>query len=325
MTLAKEAKKFHNKKLLIIGDLLLDKYIFGTADKLSPDAPVPSITINETHNYLGGAGMVLKYIKSLSGIPYTYNIVGNDYDGDQIIKKLQKLKVNTSGILVSENVNTPYITRIKALNQQLLRLESHYATIPKQTINDFLHLVESAPSDIESIMILDYGLNGLFNDNFITKLLSTLNNSFENTPIIVRPNESKYYLYEGVDLMKINLFKALRIFSINCYNTTSALITGKKILNTCKSKNLLLSHLELDSYLFSLDNEHIKKYRPKLKNFIYNYISTGSAIMAVLGLSYASNIPVTVGVDLALRASALSATKSDNFFFNLEEFIKSLD
>ncbi|MHA1658300.1 MAG: PfkB family carbohydrate kinase, partial [Promethearchaeota archaeon] len=121
MTLVDEIKKWKNKKILIIGEALIDKYIFGMTDRISPDAPVPNVKIEKSKAYLGGIGLVLKYIKSLGGIPEICTIVGNDYEGDYFLKEIKKLNINSSGILIEDNLSTPQITRIKAMNQHLLR------------------------------------------------------------------------------------------------------------------------------------------------------------------------------------------------------------
>ncbi|MFX1259941.1 MAG: PfkB family carbohydrate kinase, partial [Promethearchaeota archaeon] len=127
MAIIDEIKKWNNKKVLVIGEALIDKYIVGLANRISPDAPVPNIKVEENLSYLGAIGLVLKYIKSLGGIPEVCTIVGNDFEGDFFLKKVKELKIDSSGILIDENINTPQITRIKAMNQHLIRLETDYS------------------------------------------------------------------------------------------------------------------------------------------------------------------------------------------------------
>ncbi len=309
MNLIDEISKWNEKKVLVIGDALIDKYIFGFADKISPDAPVPNVKIETSNIYIGAVGLVLQFIQSLGGIPEVYTIIGNDFEGEFFLKKIKKLKLQSSGILVDKKVKTPQITRIKAMNQHLLRLETDYNNeISKPSRDKFTNLIKNGSQDIGAILILDYGLSGIFNDQFIQELLRFLHEHFKEIPIIVRPTISNYYLYENVELIKMNLQKALDTFSIDCCNETSIIIAGKRILNATKCKNVLLNYLELESYLLSRENNQIEKFQPILQQPVRSYIAVGSIIMASLGLSFASGISVLEGVKIALFAAALVAT-----------------
>ncbi|MFX1392116.1 MAG: bifunctional heptose 7-phosphate kinase/heptose 1-phosphate adenyltransferase [Promethearchaeota archaeon] len=319
MTLV-EKIDFKNRKVLIIGEASIDKYIVGSANKISPDAPVPNIKIEENLSYIGGIGLPLQYIKSLGGIPEVCTIVGNDFEGDFFLKKIKELNINSSGIIIDDNIYTPQITRIRAMNQQILRLETDYSSdISESLIKEFFNIIETRSSDLESILILNYGIGGLFEDLFIQKLLIKLKETYKDIPIIARPDSSNYYLYENVDLIKMNLQKALQIFSIDCCTETSISIVGKKILNSAKCKNTLLSYLDSDSYLLSKDSEKVIIFNPVIQEPVRSYVSVGSVIMAILSLTYASGISVLDGVKLALFGSALSATSPPVEFFSSEK------
>ena len=313
-------KEWKEKKVLIIGEALVDKYIFGYADRISPDAPVPNIKIERSETYIGAIGLVLQFIKSLGGIPEVCTVIGSDYEGDFFLKYIKELNIDSSGIIVNSSIKTPQITRIKALNQHLLRLETDYSSeISEDIITKFINSIETRSSDIDSILILDYGTGGLFKDIFIQNILSKLKKHYKNIPILVRPSISNYYLYEDVDLIKMNLQKALNTFSIDCCNETSILIAGKKILSSSKARSVLLNYLELESYLFHKNNEVVDKFKPILRQPVRSYVAVGSVIMATLGLSYASKIPVTSGARIALSAAALSATLPPVEFYNSDK------
>ncbi|MFW9781888.1 MAG: bifunctional heptose 7-phosphate kinase/heptose 1-phosphate adenyltransferase, partial [Candidatus Heimdallarchaeota archaeon] len=230
MALVDLLSKWKNKKVLIIGEALIDRYIFGQADRISPDAPVPNVKIERHETYLGAIGLVIQFIKALGGVPEICTIVGDDYEGDFFIKRIKELNIDHSNIIIDKDINTPQITRIKAKNQHLLRLETDYSTeISNETITKFFDTIKSNFKSIDSIVILDYGAGDLFKDEFIPNLLGSLKKNYKNIPIIARPNISNYYLYEDIDLIKINLQKALTNFSIDCCTETSIIIAGKRI------------------------------------------------------------------------------------------------
>jgi rfaE bifunctional protein kinase chain/domain len=320
MALIDEISKWKNKKVLVIGDALIDKYIIGFTDRISPDAPVPNVKIEDSSTYIGAIGLVIQYIQSLGGIPEVCTIIGNDFEGEFFLKRIKELKVESSGILVDEKIKTPQITRIKAMNQHLLRLETHYnGEFPQKIRDKFKDLIANASKDLGAILILDYGLEGIFEDVFIQKLIRFLKEKYKHVPIIARPTKFNYYLYENVDLIRMNLQKALDTFSIDCCNDTSVTIAGKRILNSSKCKNLLLNYLETESFLFSSEVEKVEKLYPILKQPVRSYVAVGSVIMAVLGLSFASGISVSDGVKLALYAATLTATLPPVEFFKAEK------
>ncbi|MFW9970654.1 MAG: bifunctional heptose 7-phosphate kinase/heptose 1-phosphate adenyltransferase [Candidatus Odinarchaeota archaeon] len=327
MALIDEISKWGKKKVLVVGDALIDKYIFGYTDRISPDAPIPNVKIENTNIYIGAIGLVLQFIHSLGGIPEICTIIGNDFEGEFFLKKIKELKLQTSGILIHEDIKTPQITRIKAMNQHLLRLETDYSIDISQELREkFINLIANCSEEIAAILILDYGLGGIFNDQFIQILLRFLKKNYREVPIIARPTVSNYYLYDNIEFIKMNLQKALDTFSINCCNETSIIIAGKRILNASKCKNVLLNYLELDSYLFSREDDKIEKIKPILQQPVRSYVAVGSVIMAILGLSYASNISVSKGVKIALFAAALTATLPPVEFYKpekLQNFIQT--
>ncbi|KKN66579.1 hypothetical protein LCGC14_0469940 [marine sediment metagenome] len=323
MTLTQEIEKWKNQKILIIGNALVDKYIFGNADRISPDAPVPNIKIDKNMSYIGSIGLVLKHVKSLGGIPEVCSIIGNDFEGDFFLKRIKELEIDPSGIFVDEKISTPQITRVKAMDQHVLRLETDYGSeISENFKNKIFNFIETKSIDFNSILILDYGIGGLFDDFFIQHLLRMFEKFCPNIPIIVRPSATNYYLYENVDLIRMNLQKALDTFSIDCCNETSLSIVGKKILNSTKCKHVLLNYLEAESYLFSQNDNSINKFLPNLTHPVRSYVAVGSVIMATLGLAFASKTIANDAVKIALSAAALTASLPPVEFYDPNVLIK---
>ncbi|MEJ2252600.1 MAG: hypothetical protein P8Y97_23435 [Candidatus Lokiarchaeota archaeon] len=325
MTLIEGINSWKDKKVLIIGEALVDKYITGFADKISPDAPIPVIDVENNFTFLGGIGLVLQFVKSLGGIPKICTIVGNDFEGQFFYKEVKKLIDDVSGIIVDETIKTPQITRIKAMNQHLLRLETNYSQeISKDSVNKFLSNIEQNYKDVDSILILNYGIGGFFEDYLIQELLKILKENYD-VPIIARPNMSNYYLYENVDLIKMTLHKAMRVLSIDCCNETSVSIVGKRILNATNCKGVLLNDIESESYLIQQGFEKVKKYSSVLNNPVRSYVSVGSVIMASLGLSLATHITIQEATEISLYAATLSAILSPVEFYDTQKLINYIN
>jgi bifunctional ADP-heptose synthase (sugar kinase/adenylyltransferase) len=209
------------------------------------------------------------------------------------------------------------------MNQHLLRLETDYKQdISSEIIEQFYEKVETRRNDLGAIVILDYGIGELFEDIFIQNLLNKINDAYPDVPILARPNLDNYYLYENIDLIRMNLLKALHTLSIDCCTDTSVSIVGKRILNTSKCNNVLLNYIESESYLFHKDKEKFDKYPSFLNTPIRSYVAVGSVIMAILGLSYAAGIPVKKAVHFALKGASLSAILPPIQFFNQAELLE---
>ncbi len=327
MSLSEVPQKWQGKKVLVIGEALLDKYIIGFADRISPDAPVPNVKIEKSMLYLGGIGLVVKFIKSLGGIPELCTVIGDDFEGKVFFEDVKKLKIDTSGIVVDEMISTPQITRIKALNQHLLRLETDYSKeFSSDTHSTLIKNVQRKLQGIDSIVILDYGIGSLFTDNFLFTLLQTLKEN-SSSPILARPNFTNYHIYENIDLIKMNLQKALNCLSIECFNDTSAIITGKKVINTTQSKAAFFNLVDSTSYLFRQDSEQADRIKPVLKTPVRSYVAVGSTVMAIFGLAYAIQLSPVESAKLASYGSALTASLPPIEFYGankLKAYINSL-
>jgi rfaE bifunctional protein kinase chain/domain len=327
MDIYEQVDNWKGKRVLLIGEALTDRYIFGNAESISPDAPVPNVKISESKIHLGAIGLVLQYVRSLGGNPSICTILGKDYEGDFFYNELKKLNFSTENVIIDENITTPQITRIKAMGQHVLRLETDFSNeLSPKSVKDLLSVIETHSNNYDSIVILDYGAGGLFQDVFIQQLLNILKNVCKDCPIIARPHTINYYLYENIDLLKINLQKALNQFSIDCCTETSVSIVGKRILNSTKCNNVFLNYLETDSYLFTKNKERVEVFNPILNQPVRSYVAVGSAIMAILGLAFAASIPVSQAIQSSLHAAVLSAISPPVNFFSakeLSEFILS--
>jgi rfaE bifunctional protein kinase chain/domain len=324
MELVELINKWKGKKVLLIGESLVDKYITGFANKISPDAPVPNVRVDEYNSFLGGVGLVLKFIQSLGGKPKICTIIGNDSEGKFFLKRVKELKVDSTSIIVDKNISTPQITRIKSMNQHLLRLETDYSQeFSEKSKEKLMDQIKQTNENFDSTVILDYGLGNMFDDLFITTMLNYIKDS-NNVQIAVRPNSENYYLYENVDLIKMTLHKAMREFSIECCTETSVSIVGRRILNSTNCKNVLLNDIESNSYLFSR-SEKLKEIKSILNSPVRSYVAVGSVIMAVLGLSLGAKISVQDAAKIALYAGTYSAIIPPVKYFDQNDFRNFLE
>lgn len=197
-------EKVGRLNILVIGDIILDKYIYGDTTRISPEAPVPIVLSQRKSNVLGGAGNVAANLKALGAKAYLMGTVGNDSDGDLVIDLAKENLLNHSGILRSTKVTTVK-TRIVSKGQQMLRIDSEdIDQISKKEEDLFLDKISRVirDNDINALVLQDYN-KGLLTSSLIDRIIILANEL--QLPYYVDPKHENFWRYKGAILFKPNL------------------------------------------------------------------------------------------------------------------------
>lgn len=199
--------QFKNKRVLIVGDVMLDSYIFGHVERISPEAPVPVVAIENRENRPGGAANVAVNIKALGADPILCSVIGKDEEGRIISQILEEQGVKVSSILQSEERKTTTKIRVMAQKHQMLRLDyEDIADLADSDNNRFILCFKEALKQADVIVIEDYN-KGLLTAQNIETILRLARQ--HNIPVVVDPKQKNFWAYQGVTLFKPNL-KELR-------------------------------------------------------------------------------------------------------------------
>ena len=156
--LKKIINNFENKKILIVGDIMVDEYIWGKVSRISPEAPVPVVDVASESLLLGGAANVLNNIYALKGKPSICGVIGSDQMGKWIVHELRKRNIDYNGLVVENNRPTTIKTRIIAHSQQVVRYDREKKEPPDhKSLNIITDYVKDKITDIDAIIISDYG------------------------------------------------------------------------------------------------------------------------------------------------------------------------
>ncbi len=307
-----------NKRILIVGDAVVDKYISGTATRISPDAPIPVLDVEQKNLYVGAIGLVANYILTFGGTVDMCTVVGQDFEGDFLVKEFHRLNLGLKGIFKADSF-TPQVTRIKAKGQHLLRLEKRYEFKPatREDINVQIEsFVAQTVKNADLIVLLDYN-SGIFSQNsaLTSNILSTTKRA--GIKVLARPDKNNYNLFTGVDIAKFNLNLAATIVGINSINETSVRIIATRLMNELQVKGLFLSYTDANSYC--LDGDQFEVIPRFLPHHGISYVGVGSATVATLALLIAAGAPLSVAAQVASMAGALSAMKPPVTYFSLQE------
>ncbi len=202
-------ESFKNMRVLIIGDVMIDSYIWGKVDRISPEAPVPVVLVNKRSNMLGGAANVALNIKSLGAEPILCSVVGNDSHGKAFINLLHHDKISSNGIYVSDDRLTTTKFRIIGNKVQLLRVDDETDTdLNEKEELAFLKKIDEylTSEKVDVVIIQDYN-KGVLTPSVIDYVINTASN--EGIPVVVDPKKKNFDSYRNIDLFKPNL-KELR-------------------------------------------------------------------------------------------------------------------
>lgn len=189
---------------MIIGDIMLDTYLFGNVERISPEAPVPIVDVIIKQDKLGGAGNVAANIKELGGEPILCSVIGNDQKGEILCTLLKKHKISSSYLVKSDNRITTNKTRIVGNNHQMLRVDDEIKThLSTEDLKEFCSKLEKILTNetIDIILFQDYD-KGVISECLINKMIKKSKEL--NIPIIVDPKKRNFDFYRNIKLLKPN-------------------------------------------------------------------------------------------------------------------------
>jgi rfaE bifunctional protein kinase chain/domain len=275
---------FKNKKILIIGDLMLDSYLFGEVNRISPEAPVPIVNIKNKINKLGGSANVASNIKNIGGTPILCSVIGDDLNGDILISILQEMKISTDNIYKSKNRKTTNKTRIIGNNHQMLRIDDEECLELNKDENTLLSIINNTldNNNIDCILFEDYD-KGILNDYIINIITNRANNL--NIPIIVDPKRKNFNSYNNITLFKPNLKEFKESINIHSNDRDELLKNGSKILHK-RGIEIVFVTLSEDGIFISYKKgtKTINKIIPGTARNIVDVSGAGDTVISIISI-----------------------------------------
>lgn len=253
--------RFNKAKVLVVGDIILDEYIWGNVDRISPEAPVPVVWANKRTYVPGGAANVANNIRSLNGEVCLLGVTGKDRNTDILFSELKNRKINTKGIFIEPERHTTLKTRIIAGHQQVVRVDwEHTDPLPGDLNSRIIKFIRKNIDDFDAIIIEDYG-KGVINMHLLAELIRLAHS--HKKIITVDPKEEHFQYYRGVTSITPNrreLENAIRNLKIR--DTTNRFKVNNDRLFTDKdidsAARKILEYLELGSMLITLGEHGMK-------------------------------------------------------------------
>ena len=310
--LKKIINKFNKAKILVLGDVILDEYIGGSVDRISPEAPVPVVWANKHTFTPGGAANVANNIRSLGGGICLLGVIGRDKNANILLSELKKRKITTKGIFADPRRHTTVKTRIIAGHQQVVRVDWEHTDSLSQKLNQrIVNFIKNKINNFDAIIIEDYG-KGVINMQLLQELI-VISRSHKKI-IAVDPKEEHFQYYRGVTsitpnrkelenaIINLRLKDTANRFRFN----TDKLFTDKDIDSAAGE---ILTHLGLQSLLVTLGEGGMRLFE---KNGRITHIPT--VAQEVFDVSGAGDTVIaTFTLALSCGASKLEAAHIANF------------
>jgi rfaE bifunctional protein kinase chain/domain len=297
-------KSFNNQNVMIIGDVMIDSYYFGKVDRISPEAPVPIVSVNGKDSRLGGAANVALNIKALGANPILCSVIGNDREGERFNNLMKKENLSTEGIITSEERITTVKTRIIGNKHQVLRVDSEndFMLSDKEDSALYSKIQDIITNKKVNVVIFQDYDKGVITPSLINKVVALCNE--KNIPTAVDPKKRNFNEFKGVTLFKPNL-KELKEGLNKEINPAVPAEVESAINELNDLLNNKINFITLSEHGVFIKSDATKKQIPAHIRSIADVSGAGDTVISVASLCLALNQPISMIAEIANLAGGL--------------------
>jgi D-beta-D-heptose 7-phosphate kinase/D-beta-D-heptose 1-phosphate adenosyltransferase len=299
---------FSKSSIMVVGDTMLDEYVWGDVLRISPEAPVPVVQVQSRSHRLGGAANVVQNLKSLGVTPYLISLCGDDETGKNLREKLAQSGCSASGLVVSPRRTTTIKTRIMARHQQIVRVDSEtVGDLTKEEADALWSRFSSHLSQVDGVIISDYS-KGVVSHPFLAKILAVCKR--RRMFVAIDPKERHFGLYKGVSMITPNLKEAHAALGLPYSRIDDRDIEnlGWAIVRKLNLPYLLITLSERGLALF---NRAAKTYThlPTVAQTVFDVTGAGDTVISVYSAAITSKAKPIEAAFLANHAAGLSVAE----------------
>ena len=311
--------KFIGTRILVIGDLMLDEYLWGHVERISQEAPVQVVDVIKEECLLGGAGNVIKNLVSLGAKVYISSVVDEKETGKLILNELKKFGVVVEGVFKEPTKISSRKTRVLSFDkhQQILRIdrETNYSISQKNEEN-ILSYVKSNINSCEVVILSDY-MKGVLTDNLLKDIINFANAS--KKPVIIDPKGKDFTKYKNATLITPNKKEAESVLDMRILDEAALRIAGKKLLSKFNTEAILITLGKDGMTLIEKDN--LITHIPVEEKEVYDITGAGDTVISVVGLGIASGLALKKAIEIANIAAGIVVGKIGTAAVTIQEII----
>ncbi|HPF62066.1 MAG: D-glycero-beta-D-manno-heptose-7-phosphate kinase [Gemmatimonadetes bacterium] len=305
-------------RVAIVGDLMLDRYLLGDVDRISPEAPVPVLTVEEERDSPGGAANVAANAASLGATVELVGVVGDDDAGATLRELLRGYETGTTGVIEVGGRPTTTKTRIIARGQQVVRIDREVDNpLADRTRDAVMEAAQRAIAECDVLLLEDYD-KGVFDLPMLAGLIEAAR--ARGVPIIADPKERHFFGFAGATVFKPNRREIERAFGSRLPTDAAMLIEARRRLDV---ENLLLT-LGADGFLLVVDGDVVRQ-SPSIAREVYDVSGAGDTVTAWTGVALAAGATVEEAAWLANLAAGVQVGKQGTATVSHDELLDAWD
>lgn len=311
---------FRNKKIMVLGDLIVDEYVTGKVNRISPEAPIPILEFKKSTLEAGGASNVAHNVKMLGADTYICGVAAMDNAGIWLRKYLKDKEINVDGIFQDARP-TSKKTRYATKGQQLLRVDTEVKDcISTSMQKDILTYIKSHISSMDAIILSDYR-KGIFNEvRFIKKIIQMCNET--HTLVIIDSKSKEIEAFKGADLVKPNNLELEQAAGITITDEITFKAAGKKYLSNSGAKSLVVTRGAKGIAIFRTDGTW--NSFPAEEVQVYDVTGAGDTVISTIALGLASGLEIEKAIILANIAAGVVIGKIGTVPITYKELDKAI-
>jgi D-beta-D-heptose 7-phosphate kinase/D-beta-D-heptose 1-phosphate adenosyltransferase len=311
--------KFIGTPILVVGDLMIDEYLWGHIERISLEAPVQVVDIVKEECMLGGSGNVVKNLVSLGAKVYISSVIDEKETGKLILSELKRLGVAIDGLFKDKNKISSKKTRVLSFDkyQQILRIdrETNYPISQKNEKN-ILNYIKSNIESFKVVILSDY-MKGVLTDNLLKDIIDFMNAS--KIPVIIDPKGKDFTKYRNATLITPNKKEVETVLDMKITDEAALRIAGKKLLSKLNVEAILITLGKDGMSLFEKDN--LITHIPAEEKEVYDITGAGDTVISVVGLGLASGLAIKKAIEIANLAAGITVGKIGTATVTIQEII----
>jgi len=313
---------FSQATVLVVGDIMLDHFIWGKVARISPEAPVPVVDVQTEDIMLGGCANVLNNIHAIGGRVLGTGVVGADDMGERLRQEFIARRINTDGVIVEKGRATTLKTRVVAHGQQIVRFDRESRTpVAAASIERIVAYVESRLDQIGSIVISDYN-KGLITHDLLEGIRKVI--AGRKVVVCVDPKRDDFSFYRGFDVITPNHHEAGRALGREISNEADLCHTGATLMERFDFKAVLITRGEEGISLFEQGSPLVHTPFPAEAREVFDVTGAGDTVIGVFALAMAAGASFKEAAVLANHAAGIVVGKVGTATVSREELSRSL-
>lgn len=312
--------QFPRRKILILGDIMVDEYISGTVTRISPEAPVPVLEVEEEGIRLGGAANVVANVRALGGQADLVGVVGADALGDRLIQEIEQIGVKSDGVVIDRSRRTTMKTRVVARGHHMVRFDREFTNeLDDETRGRIGELIQDRLAHADALIISDYG-KGVVSSRLLEEILPLARTRGVLT--VVDPKINHFGLYRQVTVLTPNHREAAAAWGHPIRGEEEVVAAGRHLVDALQAEAVLMTRGGKGMSLFEADGRatHI----PAVAKEVFDVTGAGDTVVGAMALALGSKAAMVEAAEISNYAAGVVVGKRGTATVSLAELKRSL-